>query len=150
LLVALLLAPLFASLIAAKEGQKEDLYESLKVEIKQLNDELDNTISLFSRLATEAEQNQTEMNQLLLLQACPPRRDPTPDEKITTHERQKRARNLAGEMRLVKHKEQVRRSEERSDDRSLHSNIITNNLLLVASLLAASLIAANPGQDQCC
>ena len=90
----------------AQEGQKQDLYESLKIEIKQLNDELDNSISLFSRLATEAEQNQTEMDQLLLAQAGPPRRDPTPDEKITTHERQKRARNLAGEMKLVKQKEQ--------------------------------------------
>ena len=89
----------------ADEGQKEDLYESLKIEIKQLNDELDTTVSLFSRLATEAEQNQTEMDQLLLSQAGPPRRDPTPDEKITAHERKKRARNLAGEMKIIKQKE---------------------------------------------
>ena len=90
----------------AQEGQKQDLYESLKKELKQMQDELDNTISLLSRLATEAEQNQTEMDQLLLQQAGPPRRDPTPDERVTTHERMKRARNLAGEISILRGKEQ--------------------------------------------
>ena len=89
----------------AKEGQKEDLYESLKVEIKQTQEEIENTQQLRSRLSTELEQNQQEMNQLLNQQAGPPRRDPTPDERMTTHMRKERARSLAADISKLNRKE---------------------------------------------
>ncbi|GMH74188.1 hypothetical protein TL16_g06397 [Triparma laevis f. inornata] len=89
----------------SQEGQKEDLYESLKTEIKQVQTEMENTQQLRSRLSTELEQNQQEMTQLLQEQAGPPRRDPTPDERMTAHMRKERARNLAAEISKLNRKE---------------------------------------------
>ena len=89
----------------AKEGQKNDLYESLKMEIKQTQEEIENTQQLRSRLSTELEQNQQEMSLLLNQQAGPPRRDPTPDERMTTHMRKERARSLAAEISKLNRRE---------------------------------------------
>jgi hypothetical protein len=90
----------------AEEGKQGDLYESLKAEIKQLDDELQNTQQLRSRLSTEMQQNQTEMDLVLKQQAGPPRRDPTPDERVTTHVRKNRARELAAELSKLSRVEQ--------------------------------------------
>ncbi len=89
----------------AEEGRAGDLYESLKMEIKSLQDELNNTQQLRSRLSTESEQNATEMQLVLKQQSGPPRRDPTPDERVTTHVRKNRARELAAELSRLSRKE---------------------------------------------
>lgn len=91
----------------AQVGAKEDLYQTLKGEAMSLTDEAANVAQLKSRLATELQQNQAEMDRLLLVQQGPPRRDPTPEQRTAMHMRKDRARSLAGELTKLSRKEQA-------------------------------------------